>query len=81
MTEIELNRLRAKLLRLAFTEVAIDRTLRRFRRDLETFESASRIIEGLERENPEQQVLQALACGLIAAVSYTHLTLPTSHLV
>ena len=44
MTEIELNRLRAKLLRLAFTEVAIDRTLRRFQRDLETFESASRII-------------------------------------
>ena len=54
--------------RLAFTEVSIDRTLRRFQRDLETFDSASRIIEGLERENPEQQVLQALACGLIAAV-------------
>ena len=68
MTEIELNRLRAKLQRLAFTEEAIDRTLRRFQRDLETFASASRIIEGLERDNPEQQVLQALACGLIAAV-------------
>lgn len=68
MTEIELNRLRAKLRRLALSEVSIDRTLRRFQRDLETFESASRIIEGLERENPEQQVLQALACGLIAAV-------------
>ena len=68
MTEIELNRLRAKLRRLAFTEEAIDRTLRRFQRDLETFASASRIIEGLECDNPEQQVLQALACGLIAAV-------------
>ena len=68
MTEIELNRLRAKLRRLAFTEEAIDRTLRRFQRDLETFASASRNIEGLERNNPEQQVLQALACGLIAAV-------------
>ena len=68
MTEIELNRLRAKLRRLAFTEEAIDRTLRRFQRDLETFASASRIIEGMERNNPEQQVLQALACGLIAAV-------------
>lgn len=68
MTEIELNRLRAKLRRLAFTEEAIDRTLRRFQRDLETFASASRIIEGLEIDNPEQQVLQALACGLIAAV-------------
>ena len=68
MTEIELNRMCAKLRRLALTEVAIDRSLRRFQRDLETFDSASRIIEGLERENPEQQVLQALACGLIAAV-------------
>ncbi len=68
MTEIELNRLRAKLRRLAFTEEAIDLTLRRFQRDLETFASASRIIEGLERDNPEQQVLQALASGLIAAV-------------
>ena len=68
MTEIELTRLRAKLRRLAFTEEASDGTLRRFQRDLETFESASRIIEGLEREKPEQQVLQALACGLIAAV-------------
>jgi hypothetical protein len=68
LTEIELNRLRAKLRRLAFTEEEIDRTLRRFQRDLETFASASRIIEGLEIDNPEQQVLQALACGLIAAV-------------
>ena len=68
MTEIELNRLRSKLRRLACTEEAIDRTLRRFQRDLETFESASRMIEGLERGNPEQQVLQALVCGLIAAV-------------
>ena len=68
MTEIERNRLRARLQRLAFTEEAIDRTLRRFQRDLETFTSASRIIDRLERESPEQTVLQALACGLIAAV-------------
>ena len=68
MTEIERNRLRARLQRLAFTEEAIDRTLRRFQRDLETFRSASRIIDGVERENPAQTVLQALACGLIAAV-------------
>ena len=68
MTEIERNRLRARLQRLAFTEEAIDRTLRRFQRDLETFTSASQIIDRLERENPVQTVLQALACGLIAAV-------------
>ena len=68
MTEIERNRLRARLQRLAFTEEAIDRTLRRFQRDLETFTSASRIIDRLERDDPAQTMLQALACGLIAAV-------------
>ena len=68
MTEIERNRLRARLRRLAFTEEAIDRTLRRFQRDLETFTSASRIIDRLERDDPAQTMLQALACGLIASV-------------
>ena len=68
MTEFELNRLRARLRRLEFTEEAIDRTSRRFQRDLETFESASWIIDRLEHENPGQTVLQALACGVIAAV-------------
>ena len=68
MTEIERIRLCARLRRLEFTEVAIDRTLRRFQKDLETFASASRIIDRLESEKPEQILLQALACGLIAAV-------------
>ena len=68
MTEIERNRLRARLQRLAFTEMAIDRTLRRFQRDLETFTSASRIIDRLERDDQAQTMLQALVCGLIAAV-------------
>ena len=68
MTEIERNRLRARLQRLAFTEEAIDRTLRRFQRDLETFTSASRIIDRLELDDPAQTMLQALACGLIASV-------------
>ena len=68
MTEIERIRLSARLRRLEYTEEAIDRTLLRFQRDLETFTSASQIIDRLEREKPEQTVLQALACGLIAAV-------------
>ena len=68
MTEIERNNLSARLRSLEYTEEAIDRTLLRFQRDLETFTSASRIIDRLEREKPEQTVLQALACGLIAAV-------------
>ena len=68
MTEIERNRLRARLRRLAFTEMAIDRSLREFQADLETFDSASQIIDRLERDDPAQTMLQALACGLIASV-------------
>ena len=68
MTEIERNRLRAKLRRLDITDTAIDAYLRKLEADLETYISASRIIDRWERPDPSQTVLQALACGLIAAV-------------
>jgi len=68
MTETERNRLRAKLRRLDFTEAAITACLQELEADLETYASASRIIDRWERPDPSQTVLQALACGLIAAV-------------
>ena len=68
MTETELNRLRAKLRRLDLNEAAINSCLHQFEADLETFASASRVIDSWERPDPSQTVLQALACGLIAAV-------------
>ena len=68
MTEIERNRLRAKLRRLDITDTAIDAYLHKLEADLETYTSASRIIDRWERPDPSQTVLQALACGLIAAV-------------
>ena len=68
MTETELNRLRAKLRRLDLTEAAINSCLHQFEADLETYASASRVIDSWERPDPSQTVLQALACGLIAAV-------------
>ena len=68
MTESERNRLRAKLRRLDFSEPAIERYLRKLDADLETFVSASRTIDRWERRDPSQTVLQALACGLIAAL-------------
>ena len=68
MTEIERNRLRAKLRRLDITDTDIDAYLRKLEADLETYTSASRIIDRWERPDPSQTVLQALACGLIAAV-------------
>ena len=68
MTETDLIRLGAKLRRLDLTEAAIRSYLQKFEADLETYASASRIIDALERPNPSQTVLQALACGLIAAV-------------
>jgi len=68
MTETELNRLRAKLRRLDLTEATINSCLHQFEADLETYASASRVIDSWERPDPSQTVLQALACGLIAAV-------------
>ena len=69
MTETELNRLRAKLRHLDFNEVSINSCLHKFEADLETYASASRLIDAWERPpDPSQTVLQALACGLIAAV-------------
>ena len=68
MTETELNRLRAKLRRLDLTEAAINSCLHQFEEALETYASASRVIDSWERPDPSQTVLQALACGLIAAV-------------
>ena len=68
MTETELNRLRAKLRRLDLAEAAINSCLHQFEADLETYASASRVIDSWERPDPSQTVLQALACGLIAAV-------------
>lgn len=68
MTETERNRLRAKLRRLDFTEEAITVCLQELEADLETYASASRIIDRWEKPDPSQTVLQALACGLIAAV-------------
>ena len=68
MTETELIRLRAKLRRLDLNEAAINSCLHQFQEDLETYASASRVIDAWERPDPSQTVLQALACGLIAAV-------------
>ena len=68
MTETELNRLRAKLRRLDLNEAAINSCLHQFEADLETYASASQVIDSWERPDPSQTVLQALACGLIAAV-------------
>ena len=68
MTESERNRLRAKLRRFDLSEPAIERYLSKLDADLETFASASRTIERWERPDPSQTVLQALACGVIAAV-------------
>ena len=68
MTELERNRLRAKLRRLDFTDAAIESYLQKLEANLETYASASRIIDRWEKPDPSQTVMQALSCGLIAAL-------------
>ena len=68
MTEVETIKLRAKLRRLSWSDEAIDRQLNHWNVELETFESASTIIDGWIPRDPGPFMLQALACGVIAAV-------------
>ena len=68
MTELETIRLRSKLHRLNLSDKAIQGFLDECEADLETFDSANRIIDTWEPIDPGGFILQALACGLIAAL-------------
>lgn len=68
MTELEIIRLRAKLHRLQLSDKAIKTILEDCEANLDTFETASQRIESWMPADPGSMVMQALACGLIAAV-------------
>ncbi len=68
MTEVERNRIRAKLRRLEMSDAVIERYLHKCKTELETFASASRTVNQWEKPNPESFILQALVCGISAAL-------------
>ena len=69
MNQFELNQIRSKLRRLdlddQFVELYIDKLIR----NKEPFVMASKVIDRWEKKDSGQFLLQALACGLIAALA------------
>ena len=68
MNQFEVNQIRAKLHRLALDDEFVDRYIAKLIRNNEPYVTASKAIDRWEKNDSGQFVLQALACGLIAAV-------------
>ena len=69
MNQFEINQIRSKLRRLDFDEKFIELYTNKLIRNKEPFVMASKAIDRWEKKDPEQFVLQALVCGLIAALA------------
>ena len=69
MNQFELNQIRSKLRRLDLDDQFIERYLEKLIRNKEPFVTASKAIDRWEKKDSGQFVLQALACGLIAALA------------
>ena len=68
MNQFELNQIRSKLRRLDLDDQFIERYIDKLIRNKEPFVTASKAIDRWEKDSG-QFVLQALACGLIAALA------------
>ena len=68
MTELETILLRPKLHRLQLSNQVIQRFLDECDANLETYDSANRIVDAWEPIDSGGFIFQALACGLIAAL-------------
>ena len=69
MNQFELNQIRSKLRRLELDEQFIEMYIDKLIRNKEPFVTASKAINRWEKKDSDQFVLQALACGLIAAIA------------
>ena len=69
MNQFELNQIRSKLRRLDLDDQFIERYLKKLIRNKEPFVTASKAVDRWEKKDSSQFVLQALACGLIAALA------------
>ena len=69
MNQFEVNQIRSKLRRLDLDDQFIERYIDKLIRNKEPFVTASKVIDRWEKKDSGQFVLQALACGLIAALA------------
>ena len=69
MNQFELNQIRSKLWRLELDDQFIERYIDKLIRNKEPFVTASKAIDRWDKKDSSQLVLQALACGLIAALA------------
>lgn len=69
MSQFEVNQIRSKLRRLDLDDQFIERYIDKLIRNKETFVMASKVIDRWDKKDSGQFVLQALACGLIAALA------------
>ena len=69
MNQFELNQIRSKLRRLELDEQFIEMYIDKLIRNKEPFVTASKAINRWEKKDSGQFLLQALACGLIAALA------------
>ena len=68
MNQYEVNRIRSKMRKLNLDDEFIDLYVNKLIRNREPYVTASKTIDRWEKRDSGQFVLQALACGLIAAV-------------
>ena len=69
MNQYDLNRIRSKMRKLDLDDDFIDRYLDKLIRNNEPYVTASKDIDRWEKKDAGQFILQALACGLIAALA------------
>ena len=69
MNQFEINKIRSKLHRLDLDEQFIERYIEKLIRNKEPFVTATKAIDRWEKKDSGQFVLQALVCGLIAALA------------
>ena len=69
MSQFEVNQIRSKLRRLDLDDQFIERYIDKLIRNKEPFVMASKVIDRWDKKDSGQFVLQALACGLIAALA------------
>ena len=68
MNQYEVNRIRSKMRKLNLDDEFINLYVNKLIRNREPYVTASKTIDRWEKRDSGQFVLQALACGLIAAV-------------